>query len=109
MEVQVLGAGNEVGRSAIFVRDKTKILLDCGVKVQPEPPTYPQVPQGIDACIISHAHLDHCGGLPALFSRPLPKAYMTDLTLELATLLVNDSMKVAKKKGFLTPFRRHGI
>lgn len=104
MEVQVLGAGNEIGRSAILVKAKENILLDCGVKIQPEPPKYPELPKDINACVISHAHLDHCGATPVLFLEKEIPVYMTDVTLELASLLVKDSMKVAKKNGYPTPF-----
>lgn len=104
MEVTVYGAGNEVGRSAVLAKGKENVLFDCGVKIQPEPPKYPELPDGIDACIISHAHLDHCGSIPALFSKSDVPVYMTDVTLELASLLIKDSMKVARKNGYPTPF-----
>ena len=103
MEVQVLGAGNEVGKSAILVKDRKKVLLDCGVKIQPEPPKYPELPDDIDASVISHAHLDHCGGAPMLANSQTP-VYMTNVTLELVSLLIRDSIKVGIKQGYPTPF-----
>lgn len=109
VEIEMLGAGNEVGRSAILVRGVENILLDCGVKIQPEPPKYPDLPKGIDACVISHAHLDHCGAAPMLFANGTKNMYMTDATLELSTLLINDSMKVARKEGYFTPFGKNDL
>lgn len=103
MEVQVLGAGNEVGKSAILVKDRKNVLLDCGVKIQPEPPQYPDLPADIHASVISHAHLDHCGATPLLTKSQIP-VYMTDVTRELVSLLIKDSIKVGIKQGYPTPF-----
>jgi putative mRNA 3-end processing factor len=103
MNIKILGSGNEVGRSAILVEDRKRILLDCGVKIQPEPPSYPKI-ERVDAAIISHAHLDHAGALPILQKRGKPQIFMNDLTLELSSLLIRDSVKVAKKRGYGVPF-----
>ena len=85
MKIKILGSGHEVGKSAISVDDGNKnILLDCGVKIQPEPPTYPSLKQKIDACIISHAHLDHCGATPMLFTKKKVPCYMNDVTLAIS-------------------------
>lgn len=105
MELEVQGSGGEVGRSALIVRDKkTEILMDCGVKLNPEPPEYPKLPKSIDACIISHAHLDHSGGTPMLFNHRKIPVYMNDVTLDLTTLLLKDSIKIGQKEGYGTPF-----
>ena len=102
MKIKVLGAGREVGRSCIQIEGEKKIIMDCGVKLQPEPPTYPFLGDvDVDFAILSHAHLDHCGGMPLIGKTPV---YMNDITLELATLLIKDSIKVGKKQGYGTPF-----
>ena len=73
MEVKVLGAAREVGRSGFQVNcDGTNLLLDYGVmfgKPRGSPPTYPLhvKPRDIDSVIITHAHLDHSGCVPSLF------------------------------------------
>lgn len=103
VSVDVLGSGSEVGRSSIVISGKKRIVMDCGVKIQPEPPKYPEI-QKVDAAIISHAHLDHVGAVPMLFRKGKMPVYMNDITLELGTMLVKDSMKVAKKEGFAVPF-----
>ncbi len=72
MDVQVLGAANEVGRSGFLVNcNGTKLLLDYGVMFgrRGSPPQYPLhvKPKDLDAIIITHAHLDHSGNVPSLF------------------------------------------
>ncbi len=106
MELEVLGSGNEVGRSALIIRDKkTEILMDCGVKLGPERPEYPNIyPKTLDACIISHAHLDHSGSTPIIFNKKKIPIYMNDVTLDLTTLLLKDSIKIGEKEGYGTPF-----
>lgn len=105
MRIKVLGAGREVGRSCIVVEGRKKVVLDCGVKLQPEPPQYPVIDEAkdIDFAVLSHAHLDHCGAMPLLMKRRIP-VYMTDITLELSSLLLKDSMKVGRLQGYGTPF-----
>ena len=105
-KIRVLGAGREVGRSCILVQGEKKIIMDCGVKLQPEPPQYPML-EGINAdfAVLSHAHLDHCGAMP-LLNMPV---YMNDVTLELAKLLIDDSIKVGKKQGYATPFGKQEL
>lgn len=103
VEIELLGSGKEVGRSAILVNGKKRLVLDYGVKIQPEPPQYPLL-EKVDAAIISHAHLDHLGATPILVKKQKIPIFMNDITLELGTMLIKDSMKVAKKEGFGVPF-----
>lgn len=108
MKIKILGSGREVGRSAILVDDEKgekKILMDCGVKIQPEPPKYPLL-EKVDAAIISHAHLDHSGGVPLLAQKNKIPIFMTDVTLELSALLIRDSMKIANIQGYDIPFSK---
>ena len=100
MKIKFYGAASEVGRSCILIETKeTKILLDCGVKVS-EPPEFPLIPDEklaeLDAIIISHAHLDHCGYLAHALSVGFSGSiYATKPTFELVNILVNDYIKIS--------------
>lgn len=59
---------------------------------------YPINAGRVDAAIISHAHLDHSGCSPALFNDALPVMIATEPTMQLAELLIEDSMKIHKRK-----------
>ena len=120
MEIKVLGAAREVGRSAISVRDESaNIIMDYGIKLQenedfPEAlknqgkkdnsPKNPLHTKNVSAVFLSHAHLDHCGALPMLYKQETPPLYTTALSLELANLMIKDSMKIAKKEKYKIPF-----
>ena len=107
MHITVIGSGREVGRSGVLVEQRGKtILLDYGVKIEPEPPQYPPRVRA-DAAILSHSHLDHCGALPLLIQKRKTPIYMTDVTLDIAGMLIHDSIKVSRKNHHPTPFTIH--
>ena len=110
MEIKVLGAAGEVGRSAFQVNcDGTNFLLDYGVmfgRPRGSPPTYPLhvKPRDIDSVIITHAHLDHSGCVPSLFVSGNCNVYATPPTFELSQLLIEDMLKIEKNAhSFGTP------
>ncbi|MEK6980435.1 MAG: MBL fold metallo-hydrolase [Thermoproteota archaeon] len=101
MEVKVLGAANEVGRSGFLVNcDGTNLLLDYGVLFGKRgmPPEYPLhvKPKDLDAIIITHAHLDHSGNVPSLFVSGNTDVYATPPTFDLTRLLIEDMLKITK-------------
>lgn len=107
-----LGGFREVGRSCLLVETpKSKVLIDCGIAVGASNANqYPILHtkefdyNELDAIIISHAHLDHCGFLPALVERGYNgPIYMTVPTVDLATLLWLDYIDVMQKST-ATPF-----
>ena len=104
MNIEVLGAANEVGRSGFLVKcDDANLLLDYGVmfaKKRTDPPSYPLhvKPKDVDAAIITHAHLDHSGCVPALFNGGNTNVYCTPPTLDLSMLLIEDMLKIEKNK-----------
>ena len=104
MNVRVLGAASEVGRSGFLVKcDRTNILLDYGVmfaKRRDDPPLYPLhlKPKDVDAAVITHAHLDHSGCVPSLFIGGNTHVYATPPTHDLSILLIEDMLKIEKNK-----------
>ncbi|MDA1347175.1 MAG: MBL fold metallo-hydrolase [Crenarchaeota archaeon] len=101
MDVKVLGAANEVGRSGFLVNcNGTKLLLDYGVMFgrRGTPPQYPLhvKPKDLDAIIITHAHLDHSGNVPSLFVSGNTDVYATPPTFDLSKLLIEDMLKIEK-------------
>ena len=101
MDVKVLGAANEVGRSGFLVNcNGTKLLLDYGVMFgrRGTPPQYPihVKPKDLDAIIITHAHLDHSGNVPSLFVSGNTDVYGTPPTMDLSKMLIEDMLKIEK-------------
>lgn len=101
MEVKVLGAAKEVGRSGFLVNcDGTNLLLDYGVLFgkRGSPPDYPVhvKPKDVDSIIITHAHLDHSGNVPSLFVSGTKNVYATPPTFDLSRLLIEDMLKIEK-------------
>ena len=101
MNVKILGAANEVGRSGFLVNcDGTNLLMDYGVLLgrRGTPPQYPLhvKPKDLDAIIITHAHLDHSGNVPSLFVSGSTEVYATPPTFDLSKLLIEDMLKIEK-------------
>jgi metallo-beta-lactamase family protein len=114
LRVRFLGAAGEVtGSCHLLEWAGRRILLDCGLfQGGPESEArnhqhFPFDPVTIDAVILSHAHLDHCGRLPALvrqgFRGPV---YTHAATRDLARILLMDAAKLARK-DFESAERRH--
>jgi KH/beta-lactamase-domain protein len=110
VRISALGGFREVGRSAILLQTReSQILLDCGLNPGQTRAigAFPRldVPQfdigNLDAVVISHAHLDHCGFLPFLFKYGYDgPVYCSAPTSNLMTLLQLDYLDVAGKQGF---------
>lgn len=110
MKLSFLGGAYEVGGSCILLTiDNKKILFDCGIRQSAGKDPLPdfsiiQALGGLDAIIISHAHLDHTGSLP-LISReyPLARIYMTRMTKDLIRVLLYDSIKIMGSREYEIP------
>ncbi|MEM7826612.1 MAG: beta-CASP ribonuclease aCPSF1 [Candidatus Aenigmatarchaeota archaeon] len=114
----LLGGFKEVGRSCILLRTpQTNILLDCGISVSNQKQPYPHldVPefiiQELDAIVISHAHLDHCGLIPMLYEKYNFRGpvYCTEPTRDLMALLQLDYIDVCQKENKELPYGIKGI
>ena len=114
VRVTSLGGYREVGRSATLLRTpESSILIDCGVNVgrNTTKDMFPRLDilefsiENLDAVVITHAHLDHCGFLPYLYKYGYEgPVYTTKATSNLMTLLQIDYLDVAKKEGKMLPY-----
>jgi KH/beta-lactamase-domain protein len=119
VRLTALGGFRQVGRSAILVQTReSNILLDCGINPGATDPTvaFPRLdtPQfdldDLDAVVISHAHLDHCGFLPFLFKYGYDgPVYCSAPTSSLMTLLQLDYLDVANKQGVMPPYGQKDV
>jgi KH/beta-lactamase-domain protein len=102
-----LGGFSEIGRSAILVvTHESKIILDFGIKTYKDQDTdllprldiYGIGMNEIDAVVISHAHLDHCGAVPILckygYDGPV---YCTEPTFPMMVSILQDYVSRSKE------------
>jgi putative mRNA 3-end processing factor len=95
------GAAGEVGRSCIELQTgNDRFLLDCGLKFHEAGFDYPAKvfqAQGLQGVFLSHAHLDHSGGLPFFHHyRMLCPIFCTQETKLITQILIKDSHKIAR-------------
>ncbi len=99
MEIHFLGGATTVtGSQFLLVTDRARVLIDCGMfQGSPNESIRNRIPFAfdptrLDAVLLTHAHLDHCGLLPLLvkdgFRGPI---HATAATIELAALVLLDS------------------
>ncbi|MHA2322084.1 MAG: MBL fold metallo-hydrolase [Candidatus Thorarchaeota archaeon] len=104
IEIIFLG-GPRIGRSGILIKTDTGgVLLDFGLSVANHmmPEWVPEL-EMIDTVLVSHAHLDHLGGLPVLFDKFDGKWCSVGPTGGIAKVLLTDAIKV----GTPAPPRRY--
>ncbi|MGC1132665.1 MAG: beta-CASP ribonuclease aCPSF1 [Nitrososphaeraceae archaeon] len=114
-----LGGVKQVGRSCfVVVTPESKVMLDCGINpgealgldAYPRIDWFPFTLNDLDAVVLSHAHIDHQGFLPALFRYGYRgPVYCTEPTLPLMTLLQLDSVKIAKANGSYLPYESRDV
>lgn len=98
------GVMTVTGSSHLITAGKTEVLLDAGLfqgrrdefyKINT---TFDFNPRSINALILSHAHIDHCGNIPSLIKKGLRcKIYTTSATKDLAGLMLEDSGKIQEE------------
>ncbi len=109
VRVTMLGAGRQVGRSAILLQTpESNVLMDCGINpgIASGPGAYPMLDgpefklSDLDAIVLSHAHTDHSGFIPFLFKMGYRgPVYCTAPTRDITALLALDSIGVSFKQA----------
>lgn len=107
MKIKFCGAAEGVtGSCHLLTTDSHKILLDCGQyqggKAQDEMNfmPFPFAVNDIEAVVLSHAHIDHCGRLPLLVKRGYDgPIYTTKATADLLQVMLRDSAYIHEKEA----------
>jgi metallo-beta-lactamase family protein len=108
------GAGTVTGSKHLLEAGGRRILLDCGLfqglknlREQNWGP-FPVDPASIDAIVLSHAHLDHCGYIPRLAAKGFRGPVVcTEATRDVAELILRDSGHLQEKDAEFA--NRHGF
>jgi metallo-beta-lactamase family protein len=102
MRINFHGAAHTVtGSQHLLEINGHRLLLDCGLYQGRRGETYIRNlnfaydPRSVDAVILSHAHIDHCGNLPNLvkhgYEGPI---YAVPATVDLTTIMMADSGRI---------------
>mgnify|MGYP001229729126 CR=1 FL=1 len=99
-------AGEVTGSCHLLTVDNFHLLIDCGlfqggnINYQKNWQDFGFDPKDIDAVILTHAHLDHCGRLARLFGHGYSgPVFATPPTLDLATIVLEDNFKIIQEKN----------
>ena len=103
------GAYNVTGSRYLLEANNIRLLVDCGLYQERklkyrnwEPFTIP--PSSLDAVLLTHAHIDHCGLLPKLVREGFRgRIYCTTATSEIAQIILLDSAHLQEED---TEFKR---
>ena len=102
MRIHFHGAAHTVtGSQHLLEINGHRLLLDCGLYQGRREETYSRNlnfahdPRNVDAVILSHAHIDHCGNLPNLVKKGYEgPIFATRATVDLATIMMADSGRI---------------
>jgi len=104
IKLQFLGAAQNVtGSRYLLQANGTRLLVDCGLYQERHLKarnwdTFPTAASNIDAVLLTHAHLDHCGLLPKLVKEGFRgKIYCTAATSEITRIILLDSAKLQEE------------
>jgi len=119
IKITMLGGFREVGRTCMLLQTpKSNVLVDCGMNTDTSDATraYPYLNamnmsmDQLDAVILSHAHLDHCGFIPYLYAYGYEgPVYCTPPTRDLSILLQQDCLNVMNAEGKGCPYNEKDI
>ena len=104
IKLSFLGAARNVtGSRYLLETDNTRLLVDCGLYQEREFRSrnwdpFPIPPHTLDAVLLTHAHVDHCGLLPKLVHEGFRgRIYCTEATSEIAQIILLDSAQLQEE------------
>ncbi|MCD6358586.1 MAG: MBL fold metallo-hydrolase [Dehalococcoidia bacterium] len=113
IKLKFLGAARNVtGSSYLLEANDTRLMIDCGLYQERnlrsrnwEPFLIP--PDTLDALLLTHAHIDHCGLTPKLVRDGFNNnIYCTPATLDITEIMLQDSAKLQEEDASFKA-RRH--
>ena len=99
MKITFIGATHEVTGSCYYLEAAgKKFLVDCGMEQGPdyyENRDIPVSPGELDFVLLTHAHMDHSGNLPAIYAKGFKgPVYATEATCNLCDIMLRDSAHI---------------
>ena len=102
MRIFFAGAARTVtGSQHLLEFDGKRLLLDCGLyqgrrqESNERNRNFPYDPRGVDAMILSHAHIDHAGNIPSLVKQGFQGNILcTPATRDLCSVMLRDSAHI---------------
>jgi metallo-beta-lactamase family protein len=119
MRIHFFGATRTTtGSMYLFEINGKRLLLECGLfqghrdETMERNRRFPFDPKTVDAVVLSHAHIDHCGNLPNLCVQGFEgNIYCTFATRDLASIMLEDSahIQVADSQFVSKKRAKHGL
>lgn len=118
MRLKFCGAARAVtGSQHLLLINGKRILLDCGLFQGPRAESreknknFLYDPASVDALVLSHAHIDHCGNIPNLVKQGFAASiYATHATVDLCNVMLRDSAYLQERDSdWLRKKRREDI
>ena len=99
MKITFIGATHEVTGSCYYLEAAgKKFLVDCGMEQGPdyyENKDIPVPPGELDFVLLTHAHMDHSGNLPAIYAKGFKgPVCATEATCNLCDIMLRDSAHI---------------
>ena len=99
MKITFIGATHEVTGSCYYLEAAgKKFLVDCGMEQGPDYYENQEIPvkgSDLDFVLLTHAHMDHSGNLPAIYAKGFQgPIYATQATCHLCDIMLRDSAHI---------------
>ena len=99
MKITFIGATHEVTGSCYYLEAAgKKFLVDCGMEQGPDYYENQEIPvkgSDLDFVLLTHAHMDHSGNLPAIYAKGFQgPVYATQATCHLCDIMLRDSAHI---------------